>query len=73
MAKIIQNHEGCIGCGTCEALCPKFWKMDHEEGKANLIGARIDAKTKEQTLKVDDIGCNQDAADCCPVQVIHII
>ena len=73
MAKITQNHKDCIGCGTCEALCREFWKMDYEEGKANLKGAKINPQTKEQELEVDNIRCNQEAADCCPVKVIHIL
>ncbi|MFA4890445.1 MAG: ferredoxin [Candidatus Paceibacterota bacterium] len=70
MAKIIQDHEGCIGCGTCVALCPKFWDWS-EDGKATLKGSQRNEKG-ELELEVKEIECNQDAADACPVQVIHI-
>lgn len=74
MKKIIQNHEGCIGCGTCAAICPEFWEMDYDKGKANLKGAKISPDKKKQELEIEEekIGCNKDAADACPVQVIHI-
>ncbi|MFC1697596.1 ferredoxin [Nanoarchaeota archaeon] len=58
--KIIQDHKECIGCGACVAICPDNWEMD-EEGKAKPIKAEL-----------DDIGCNQEAADSCPVKCITI-
>lgn len=71
MAKIIQNHEGCIGCGSCAAVCPKFWEMNYEEGKAILKNGKKNGKG-EYELEVKDIECNQEAADVCPVSVIRI-
>lgn len=35
MPKAIVNEELCIGCGTCEALCPKVFKI--ENGKSHVI------------------------------------
>ncbi len=59
--KIIQNKKKCIGCGTCVALCPGNWKLT-DDGKASPIKAELDI-----------IGCNQEAADHCPMRVINII
>jgi ferredoxin len=84
MAKIIQNHEGCIGCGSCAAVCPKFWEMparnasrseaggDYDDGKANLKNAKKNEKG-EQELEVENVECNKEAADVCPVSVIKIV
>lgn len=59
--KIKQEHEKCIGCGTCVALCPENWEM-HEDGKA-----------RPKKTEVENLSCNQQAADSCPVLCIHVI
>ena len=56
--KIEIDKEACIGCGACAATCDNF---ELNEGKA------VAKKTE-----VDDIGCNQEAADVCPVDAIKI-
>lgn len=68
--KIIHERAKCIGCGSCATLCHKYWKMT-EYGKAHLIGSKIDSNETEE-LKIKEIGCNQEAADVCPVQCIRI-
>lgn len=77
MLKIIQNIEGCIGCGSCAAVCPKFWDMDYEKGKAVLKGGKINAQGNESELEIgdnsDDIKCNEEAVEVCPTQVIKVI
>lgn len=74
--KIVLNKEECIGCGSCAALCPDFWEMPAEAGgeiKVNLKGSKKNETTGQWELEVQEIGCNQDAVDCCPVQCIKII
>ncbi len=71
MIKIIHEKEKCIGCGSCVAVCPKYWKMA-DDGKSDLLGAKVDSKNGNQELEIEKAECNQDAADSCPVQCIHI-
>ena len=56
--KISVDKEKCIGCGACAATCDNF---EINEGKS-------EPKKKE----VEDIGCNQEAADVCPVDAIIV-
>ena len=58
MAKPVVNHDLCIGCGTCESLCPKVFQM--QAGKSHVIS--------------EDCGdCNvQEAVDSCPVSAISL-
>lgn len=70
MKKIIQKHEECIGCGTCVALCPKVWVWG-DDAKAMPKGGKKNSKG-EFELEINEVECNQDAADACPVQIIKI-
>lgn len=67
--RIVQDRNGCIGCGACTAVCDKFWEMA-SDGKSSLKGSKPKGDNFE--LEVNDLGCNKDAADSCPVNVIHI-
>ena len=56
MAKFKVNEELCIGCGTCEAMCPSCFKI--EDGKSKLISS-------------ESGDCNaQEIIDSCPVSAI---
>ena len=74
--KIEHDRPGCIGCGACASVAPEFWKMSDGDGKSDLIGSK---EIKEgptivkEELEMDDVKNNKDAADSCPVNVIHII
>jgi ferredoxin len=59
MAKPIVNQETCIGCGTCESICPAVFKVG-EDGKAHVQAADYDANK-------DSI---QQSIDSCPVTAI---
>lgn len=52
------DKETCIGCGACTVSCDNF-VMDGD-------------KAKPVKAEVDDLGCNQEAADTCPVSAIKI-
>ena len=71
MAKIILEREKCIGCGSCMAICPKYFIIA-DDGKSSVIGAQRDEKTNNDELETDKVDCAQGAADGCPVQCIHI-
>lgn len=70
MAKVIQQRDKCIGCGTCVAVCPDFWQMDND-GKSKLKGSR-DAGGSRFELEAEEVGCNKEAASSCPVQIITV-
>lgn len=67
--KIIHDRPVCIGCGSCAAINDKFWKMN-DDGKADLVGAK--KVGHQEHLELDDLEDNMDAAECCPVNCIHI-
>ncbi len=60
MYKITHNKEACIGCGSCAALCPENWEMTPE------------GKSRPKKTEIEELGCNKDAEQACPVGAIKI-
>jgi ferredoxin len=56
------DRENCIGCGSCATLCPDNWEINADDGKSDFKDAEL-----------DELGCNMEAAEACPANVIHII
>lgn len=52
------DKDTCIGCAACSAVCDN-WLMKGD-------------KAEPKKADVDDIGCNMEAAENCPVTCIHI-
>jgi ferredoxin len=48
-----------VGCGACVAVCPDNWVHQGD-------------KPVPKKVKITEIGCNQVAADSCPVSCIKI-
>ena len=69
MSKIVLQREKCIGCGSCTAVCPKYFEMA-DDGKTHIIGSTIQ---DIEELEVAKIECAESAVEACPVQCIEII
>ena len=78
--KIVFDRKNCIGAAACAAVAPDFWVMK-DDGKADLIGHKVDENgmqvliVKESQLSKEGknvLAVNKEAAEVCPVQVIHI-
>ena len=72
MIKIMQQREKCIGCGSCSAVCPKYFELA-DDGKSHIKDSVKDEKTSNEELEVVKIECAESAAEACPVQCIEII
>ena len=71
--QIQHDRPNCIGCAACAAVAPDFWTMD-EDGKSDIVGCRKrDDEWEELDIEEKDFQANKEAADSCPVNVIHII
>ena len=71
--KIDHDRPECIGCGACAALAPEFWEMD-DDGKSNVVGGTRTEEGKEvKEIEEKEFQINYEAAECCPVNCIHII
>jgi len=56
---ITHDMEKCIGCGACAAVCPDNWVMEGD-------------KSKPKKTRLENEGCDRQAADACPVQCIKV-
>lgn len=65
--RVEHDRAGCISCGACAAVCPKFWEME-PDGKSKLKGS----KGNKLEIAKKDLKCNMEAAEGCPATVIHI-
>ncbi len=69
MAKIIFEKEQCIGCGACTVICPNYWEMGEDRIAVLKGGAEVEGKIE---LEVEEVACNKDAEQGCPVQCIKV-
>lgn len=60
--KAYVDKDGCIACGLCPSICPDVFRM----GEDDLAEAYVDPVPPEY----EDAA--REAADSCPVGVIHI-
>jgi ferredoxin len=71
--KIIHDRGNCIGCTACANLCPKFWELSGQDGLADIVdGEKKEDGSMELAIDEKDFECNMEAAEGCPVNVIHI-
>lgn len=69
MFKVVVERDRCTSCGSCEDLCPELFELD-EGGIAHIIGSeRVDNK---DVIEMEEETCSLDAAESCPVMIIHV-
>lgn len=72
--KIEYDRPKCIGAGACVAVAPKQWVMNNDDFQADLIGgSKRDESWFELEIEEADFAANAEAADVCPVKIIHIL
>jgi len=57
--KIEVNKETCIGCGSCEAICPDAFEIKN-------------GKSAVKKAKVAKLTCEKEAKEICPVDAIKV-
>lgn len=75
--KLEHDRANCIGCSACAAVSPEFWTMDEGgDGKSDIRKEKGTIKREDGWEELDieekDFAQNKEAADACPVNVIHI-
>lgn len=57
------DRDGCIACELCADICPEVFRMSEEDGLAEVYVDEIPEEVEDTA---------QEAAENCPVSVIHI-
>ena len=70
--KISHQRDKCIGCGSCAMYAPHCWKMNQEDGKADLVGGTQKRDVVVADYDIDELEANKKAAKACPMQIIRI-
>ena len=73
--KYILQHDrpNCIGCAACEAVAPDFWEMN-QDGKSDIKNVKtLENGSQELEIGEKNYEENKEAADSCPVNVIHLV
>lgn len=60
--KAFVDKDACIGCGLCESVCPKVFRMK-DEGVAEAIDTELDSSVVEEA---------KEAQAQCPVDAIRV-
>ncbi|MBI4360593.1 ferredoxin [Candidatus Micrarchaeota archaeon] len=60
-------------CAACAGVSPDFWTMN-DDGKSDVVGGKkMDDETEELDIQDQDFDTNMEAAQSCPVNVIHLV
>lgn len=71
--RVEHNRRECIACGACVAVSPGIMEIDPSDGKSDLKGAeRLENGSEKREIGEKDFPSAKEAADVCPVNVIHI-
>ncbi|HLD05193.1 MAG TPA: ferredoxin [Candidatus Nanoarchaeia archaeon] len=62
---IIHDQKNCIGCTACELAAPENWIMEE-------VDVGLKSKPKKTKIDQNEFKINLEAAEVCPVNVIHI-
>ncbi len=70
----IDPRDNCISDMVCVSICPDVFEMNPEDNKSQIVEKyRVDPSNLAVGIVPEDLkSCVEDAANACPVQIIHI-
>lgn len=72
MVKVVIDRDGCISCGACWTNCPEFFEENPDDNFSQVVEKYKVGGLGEGEAPDDLVDCVLQAADNCPVQVIHV-
>ena len=70
----IDPRDSCISDMVCVSICSDVFQMNDEDGKSEIVPQfRVSPDNNAEGIVPDDLkDCVQEAADSCPVNIIHV-
>ncbi len=73
MPSVTIDRDECISCGVCWTSCPEFFEENPDDGYSQVLDQYRAKGDPGRGEAPDDLEtCVQDAADGCPVEIIHV-
>lgn len=70
----IKDRDECIGCGACWGICPEFFEENLEDGLSQIVEEyRVEGDIAKGQAPEALSECVGDAAEDCPVGIIHVV
>jgi ferredoxin len=67
------DREECILCGSCYEACPEVFEESLDDELSQIVEKyRADGDTAQGQVPEELEDCVQEAADNCPVEIIHV-
>lgn len=71
--KVTIDREDCTSCETCWITCPEFFEQNPADTFSQVVAKyRIGGNPAEGEAPGDLEAKVREAADSCPVQIIHV-
>ncbi len=73
MAKVTISREECISCESCWTVCPEFFEQNPVDSWSQVVSKyQAGGNPAEGEAPAELMDKVQEAADSCPVQIIHV-
>jgi ferredoxin len=67
------DRQDCTSCAVCWDSCPQVFEENPDDGFSQIVAKFRSAGDPGTGKLPDDLkGCAQEAADGCPVEIIHV-
>jgi ferredoxin len=71
--KVSIERDSCTGCAVCWQTCPELFESSPEDGFSEITELYRSEGRLDQGIAPDSLSeCTGEAADNCPVGIIHV-
>jgi len=73
MVKVTIDRPDCTSCASCWTVCPDVFEENPKDAFSQICEKfRVGGDIAQGEIPDEYAGCSAEAADLCPVQIIHL-